>query len=244
MWRRCERSEFSCRSQPCQRYARNARCRQDVTRQIGTHPRRRHPCTELVVPRRRGFIRAWPPQAQSASDQRIDDARRARHFRDCSRGRRGGLRLPPVRLEHFHSQRERPRLRRHQRAYTDNLPSDLFAALVADRHYHRILPHLIRRGWLDGSVHLQRGETRKHALGRRRTGAHVVPAAGTDVGAFEDRRPAVRATARLSRRPLIYRTHVLLLTRCCVLPPCPSAADLPWTSRTQPAPACANPPRQ
>lgn len=174
---------------------------------------------------------------------------RCRNIPDCHKHGKDATRAPDIasattvgllaRREYLDRERERSRFSRDQCPNANYLAIDLLAALVPDRDDHRILPRLICGRRTNRTIDLESGETRMHALGRGLARPQMMPAAGTHVGAFENRRPAVRTATRLSRRSLVYRTHVTLMKRSCAPPSCPNAVRFPLSSRIPPGPASA-----
>src|SRR5579862_1067763 len=104
-----------------------------------------------------------------------------------------------LRRHGFHRQRKGALLGALQRTDADHLAGHFLAAIVADRDDDEILPGLLQRRVADDALHPQRGSSRHLALRSFLIEAQVVQAARTDAEAFEDRRLAVRAGARLAR---------------------------------------------
>src|SRR5665213_1853497 len=115
--------------------------------------------------------------------------------------------------EDFHGECKRARFRRQKRTHTNDLARHFLAAFIADRHHHGILPRLTGCRWSHRPFDIQRRETRVHVLSRRLPRPQVMLAGGTNIGAFENRCPAVRTEPRLADCPLIYHAHVTLICR-------------------------------
>ena len=109
--------------------------------------------------------------------------------------------------EHVHGKSEGALLRRLQRTYSYLLSRNFFSALISNREHHRVLPRFANLRMTDRTFDAQTRETGMHVFRHPLVEPQVVPADRADVGALENRRLAVRTTARRARRADTRGTH-------------------------------------
>lgn len=102
--------------------------------------------------------------------------------------------------EYIHRKSEGALLRGLQRTYSYLLSRNFFSALVTNREHHRVLPRFADLRMTDGTLHAQTRETGMRVFRHPLVEPQMMPADRADVGALENRRLAVRTTARRARR--------------------------------------------